>query len=205
MAYTTLAAEDTVTRTMKALESHNFHAEAVATREEALARIKELIPPNASVMNGASRTLEEIGFVAYLKAGTHGWNNLHEGILKEQDPAEQARLRRQSTVSDFYLGSAHAVTETGELFFASNSGSQLPHLAFSSPNLILVVGTHKIVPSLEATEARMRERILPLEEVNMQQKYGVGTQWNKSLVLHNENPALGRTVRVIFVEEVLGF
>lgn len=205
MAYTTLATSDTLTKTREALESHNFHTEVVATREEALARLKELIPENASVMNGSSRTLEEIGFVEYLKEGKHGWNNLHESILKEQDPAEQSRVRRESTVSDFYLGSAHAVTETGELFFASNSGSQLPHLAFSSPNVILVVGTHKIVPTLQDIEARMKEHILPLEEVNMQQKYGVSTQWNKTLILHNENPHMGRDVRVIFVEEVLGF
>lgn len=205
MAYDTLASKETLSKTIAALAGHNFHAEVVTTKEEALARVKELVTPGASVMNGASRTLEEIGFVEYLKAGEHGWNNLHEGILKEQDPAEQARLRRQSTVSDFYLGSAHAVTEEGELFFASNSGSQLPHLAFSSPNVILIVGTHKIVPTLKDVEARMNDRILPLEDANMRQKYGVGTQWNKSLVLHNENPMLGRTVRVIFVEEVLGF
>lgn len=205
MAYDILAPKDTVTKTIDALAAHNFHAEVVASREEALARVKELIPAGASVMNGSSRTLEEIGFVEYLKAGEHGWDNLHEGILKEQDPAEQAKLRRKSTVSDFYLGSAHAVTEEGELFFASNSGSQLPHLAFSSPNVILVVGTHKIVPTLADVEARMQDRILPLEEVNMQQKYGVGTSWNKTLVLKNENPMFGRMVRVIFVEEVLGF
>ncbi len=205
MAYDTLASEETVSKTIAALAEHNFHAEVVHTREEALARVKELIPEGVSVMNGASRTLEEIGFVEYLKQGTHGWDNLHEGILKEQDPTKQAKIRRETTVSDFYLGSVHAVTEEGELFFASNSGSQLPHLAFSSPNVILVVGTHKIVPTLKDIEARMKDRILPLEEVNMQQKYGVGTQWNKTLVLHNENPHMGRTVRVIFVEEVLGF
>lgn len=205
MAYDKIASRDVVTKTIKALEDHNFHAEVVSGKSEALARVKELIAQGSSIMNGASRTLEEIGFVKYLKEGAHGWQNLHEGILKEQDPAEQAKLRRQSTVSDFYIGSAHAVTEEGELFFASNSGSQLPHLAFSSPNVILVVGTHKIIPTLKDVDARMKDRILPLEEVNMQQKYGVGTQWNKTLILHNENPHMGRTVRIIFVEEVLGF
>lgn len=205
MTYDTLASEETVTKTIAALEAHAFHAEVVVTKEEALARVKALIPPGASVMNGSSRTLEEIGFVEHLKAGEHGWNNVHESILKEEDPEEKAKLRRASVTSDFYLGSAHAVTEKGELYFASNSGSQLPHLAFTSPNVILVVGTQKIVPDLAIASDRVTTRIIPLEEVNMQQKYGVGTQWNKTLVLHNENPAMGRTVRVIFVEEVLGF
>jgi len=106
-------------------------------------------------MNGASRTLEEIGYVDYLKSGTHGWKNLHEEILAEKDPATQALLRKQSVLSDYYLGSAHAVTQTGELVIASNSGSQLPHLAYTSPNIILVVGTHKIVPTLQDALARI--------------------------------------------------
>lgn len=205
MAYDTLASGASLATALAALNAHNFKAESVKTKEEALARVKELVPAGASLMNGASRTLEQIGFVDYLKEGTHGWDNLHEGILKEQDPAEQATLRRQSTVSDVYLGSAHAVTEEGELFFASNTGSQLPHLVFSSPTVILVVGTQKVIPTLADVKARMEERILPLEEENMRQKYGIGTQWNKSVVLHNENPMMGRSVHVILVEDVLGF
>jgi L-lactate utilization protein LutB len=205
MAYDTLASKESVTKTIAALGEHNFHAETVKTREEALARVKELIPEGASVMNGASRTLEEIGYPDYLKEGKHGWKDFHADITAENDEAKRAKLRRESVTADFYLGSAHAVTEEGELFFASNSGSQLPHLAFTSPNVILIVGTHKIVPDLAKAADRVAVRILPLEEVNMQQKYGVGTQHNKTLILHNENPMMGRTVRVIFVEEVLGF
>ena len=36
-------------------------------------------------MNGSSVTLEQIGFVDYLKAGAHGWNNVHAGIVAEPD------------------------------------------------------------------------------------------------------------------------
>lgn len=205
MDYTTLATPEVLDRTMAALAEHHFQPVSVHTKNEALEKIKELIPAGASVMNGASRTLEEIGYIEYLKAGQHGWNNLHEAILAEEDAEKKAQLRKQSVVSDFYLGSAHAVTETGELFFASNTGSQLPHLAFTSPNIILVVGTHKIVPTLADATARLESRIIPLEDERMKQVYGYGTQHNKTLILHAENPALGRNVHVIFVNEVLGF
>ena len=47
-----------------------------------------------------------------------------EAILAEKDPAKQALLRTQSALSDFYLGSVHAIAETGEFIIASNSGSQ---------------------------------------------------------------------------------
>jgi L-lactate utilization protein LutC len=201
----TLATSETITKTAEALTANHFLPIVVATKEEALAKIKELIPEGASVMNGASRTLEEIGFIEYFKSDAHKWSNLHKAILAESDPVKQGLLRRQSVASDFYLGSAHAVTETGELMFASNSGSQLPHLAFTSPNIVLVVGTQKIVPTLQEASRRIDEDVIPLEDVRMKEVYGYGTLRAKTLILHKENPAMGRKIHVIFVNEKLGF
>jgi L-lactate utilization protein LutC len=200
-----LAGKEAVEKTSKALAEHNFIPETVETSAEALARIKELIPAGASVMNGSSTTLQEIGFVDYLKGGTHGWNNLHATVLAETDKEKQALLRKQSVVSDFYLGSAHAITETGEIVVASNSGSQLPHLAFTSPNIILVVSTKKIVPTLADAFERVDSYVLPLEDVRLMGQYGVHTAHSKTLILHKENPMMGRKVRLIFVAEMLGF
>lgn len=200
-----LATHETITKTIDALKANNFEPMLVNTKEEALAKIKELIPAGASVMNGASVSLKEIGFTDYLKEGAHGWNNLHAAIVAETDPAKQSILRKQSVISDVYLGSAHAVTETGELMFASNSGSQLPHLAFTSPTIILVVGVQKIVPTLEDASRRIDADVIPLEDVRMKEVYGYGTLRAKTLILHKENPALGRKVHVIFVNEKLGF
>lgn len=205
MDYATLAPQDSITKTAATLTAHHFEPIIVATKEEALAKLKELIPQGASVMNGASKTLEEIGYIEYVKSGAHGWNNLHDAILAEKDPMKQALLRKQSVVSDFYLGSVHAITEEGELVIASNTGSQLPHLAYTSPNIILVVGAQKIVPTLSDALKRLKQRVIPLEDERMKQVYGYGTMHNKTLILHGENPALGRTVRVIIVNEPLGF
>jgi L-lactate utilization protein LutC len=177
----------------------------VENGQEALVKIKELIPKGASVMNGASVTLEQIGFVDYLKGDEHGWNNLHEAIIAEKDPAKQALLRKQSVLSDYYLGSVHALAETGEFVIASNSGSQLPHIVFTSSNLIFVVSTKKITPSLPEAMKRLMEHVIPLEDVHMKEKYGVGTAPNKILIYNDENPTVGRKIRMILVNEDLGF
>lgn len=187
------------------MKEHTFEPITVATKEEALEKIQELIPEGATIMNGASRTLEEIGYLDYVKSDAHPWNNLHAGIVAETDPVKQGQLRKQATLSDYYLGSAHALTETGELLIASNTGSQLPNVAFSSPNVILVVGVNKIVPDMAAGFARIKETVIPQEDERMKGVYGYGTTWAKTLVLHQENPNLGRTVRVIIVDEELGF
>ena len=205
MDYTALASKENVDRTVLALTANHVEAVVVKNGAETLEKIKSFIPQGASIMNGSSVTLEQVGFVDYLKSGTHGWNNLHEGIVAEKDPAKQSALRKQAVLSDYYLGSVHALTEDGEFIIASNTGSQLPHVVFTSPNLIFVVSTKKIVPTLAEAMKRLEDYIIPLEEKHMLEKYGVGTAANKIVVFKGENPKLGRKVRMILVEESLGF
>ncbi len=203
--YTTLAGREVIEETIKNLAANNIEGIFVQTGAEALAKIKELIPAGASLMNGASRSLEQIGFVDYLKEKKHGWNNLHDGILEEKDPAKQATLRKQAVLSDYYLGSVHALSQTGEFIVASNSGSQLPHITFTSPNLIFVVGAQKMVPNLEAGMKRLHEHVIPLEDARMMEAYKVHTYPSKVLMFKKEQPYLGRKVIMIIVGEVLGF
>lgn len=205
MSYDTLASSEAIQHTMSALTSSGFLPELVQTRAEALERIKALVASGASVMNGSSRTLEEIGLVQYLKDGQHGWDNLHANVLAETDPAKQAVLRKQSVLSDVYMGSAHAVAETGEIIIASNSGSQLPHLVFTSQTVILVVGAQKITPSLDSAIARLKEHVFPLEDERMKSVGMHGSFISKMLILNREQAFMGRKFHVIFVNEKLGF
>jgi hypothetical protein len=207
MDYETLAGKGSIEKTIKGLAERNVEAVVVKNGAEALEKIKSYIPANASVMNGASTTLEQIGFVEYLKSGKHGWNNLHEGILAEKDPVKQVQLRKLGLLSDYYLGSVHALTETGEFIVASYSGSQLPHILFSSPNLVLVVSTKKIVPTLQDATKRLEEHVVPLEDARMKKVYGPqsGTRLAKEVIFKFETPYTQRKLRMILVEENLGF
>lgn len=205
MDYSKPASQETIDATVAALKERNVEAIVVETKEEALAKIKELIPQGVSVMNGSSKTLEAVGFVEYLKSGAHGWNNLHAGIVAETDPAKQAALRKQASLSDFYLGSVHALAQTGEFVIASASGSQLAHVVFTSPNLIFVVGTQKIVPTLDDARARVAEYVFPLEDARMKSVGAPGSIFAKEFIFHREPAVMGRKVRMILVKEALGF
>ncbi|HVO28721.1 MAG TPA: LUD domain-containing protein, partial [Candidatus Paceibacterota bacterium] len=154
---------------------------------------------------GASRTLEEIGFIEYLRSGGHGWKNLHAPIAAETDPVKRLDLRRQALFADYYLGSVHALAETGEFVIASASGSQLPHLVFTSPNLILVVGAQKIVPTLADALERVEKHVLPLEDARMKSTGAAGSVLAKELIFRREPAAMGRKFRMIIVREALGF
>ena len=205
MNYEQLANSEAVTRTMEALQARGIETCVVEHGTDAFAKIKEFVPAGASVMNGRSLTLERIGFVDYLMSGEHGWNNLHGAILAEKDPEKQAMLRKQSLLSDYYLGSVHALAETGELLIASATGSQLPHIVFSSPSLIFVVSTKKIVPTLAEAMHRLETHVFPKEDASMMEKYGVHTSLSKTVIFRGENPMLGRKIRMILVNENLGF
>jgi L-lactate utilization protein LutB len=205
MEYNTIASRETLDKVVESLKGMNVEGIIVKNKEEALAKIKDLIPTGATVMNGASKTLEEVGFVGHLKSGDHDWHNLHEAILNEKDPEEQKKLRHLALNSDFYIGSVHAIAETGEMVIVSNTGSQLPHIVYTSPNVIFVIGANKVMPTLEDARKRVVEHVVPLEDVRLMGVYNAHTHLSKELIFHWENPMMGRNVRVILVEESLGF
>ncbi len=204
MKYDTLASKETVEKTMKALKPRGINTEFVNKKEDALNRLKKLIPPGAEVMTGGSTTLDQIGFTDMLKSGKHPWKNLKDEILAEKDPAKQTELRKRSVTSEYFLGSVHAVTEAGEILIANATGSALPSNSFSSDNVIWVVGTQKVVPDLEDGFRRLREYCVPLEDKRMKSIGYPGTTIGKILIFEreiNEN----RKVTLIFVNEKLGF
>lgn len=204
MNYTNIPSDEVIEKVAENLKARNITPIIVDTKEEALAEIKKLIPQGGSVMNGSSTTLQEIGFVDYLKAGEHGWNNVHEEILKEKDPAKQARLRKESVLADYFLGSVHAITEAGQLLIASASGSQLASYAFTSDNVIWVAGANKIVPDLSTAHKRLEDYVFPLENKRMQGVGYPGSTIGRVLVIEREIMP-NRHLTMILVKEKLGF
>lgn len=204
--FDSLVTKEIVEKTAAALKQRNIEPIIVNTKEEALEKIKELIPAHASVNNGSSKTLEQIGYVDYLKSGEHDWNNLKAGYANEPDKAKQAELRRQAILCDYMLGSVHAVTEDGQILVASNTASQLPGYVQAAKNVIWVVGTQKIVVSLDDAFRRLKEYVYPLEDQHMK-SIGVseGTFISKMLIIEREPTLTKRKVYMILVNEKLGF
>jgi L-lactate utilization protein LutC len=204
MAYDTLASEDSIQKTLAALVARGITGHVVATKEEALEKVKSLIPDGSEVMTGGSVTLEQIGFIDLLKSGKHPWKNLKDAVMAEKDPTKQALLRKQSVLAQYFLASVHALTEEGVAIIASNTGSQIPSYAFTSDNVIWVVGAQKIVPTFEEGIKRLHEYVFPLEDKRIRSLYNRGTELSKLLTFYKEtNPA--RKIHLILVKEVLGF
>jgi hypothetical protein len=206
MDYATLPTRERIDRTIEAVKARGIKAELVETKQDALARIRAIIPEQAVVMTGGSVTLQQIGFEALLISGQHPWRNFKADLLAEADPAKQSAMRRQGALAEFYLGSVNALAETGELVFASGTGSQLPAYAYTSRNVIWVSGTQKITPTLEDGLRRVREYVTPLED-ERQKKFGnkTGSYIGRILIFEYEPSFLRRNLTLIMVNQVLGF
>lgn len=205
MKYGQLANKVSLDNTVKALEGKGYEVTVVKNRAQALEKIKEIIPSGATVMNGSSVTLEQIGYQDYLASGKHKWIDLNAKITTEPDKEKRVKLRRESVLSEYYLGSVHALTQDGEFLIASNSGSQLPHVVFTSQNLIFVVSTKKIVPDFNTALKRLEDYVYPLEERHMMDLYKMHSGLNKIVFFKGEAPFSKRKIRFILVEENLGF
>jgi len=206
MDFAALPPLDRIERTVAAVNARGIHAEFVETKEAALDRLKSLIPEGCVVMTGASVTLQQIGFEAILISGKHPWRNFKADLLAEKDPVKQAAMRRQGTLAEFYLGSVNALAETGELVFASGSGSQLPAYAYSSRNVIWIAGAQRITPTLDDALRRIREYVLPLEDARMKSVgNAAGSRIGRILIIENEPAYLRRNLTLILVNQVLGF
>jgi L-lactate utilization protein LutC len=199
-----LADQDILKRTGESLAERGFHVEFLNNKEEAMERLKNLISPGAEVMTGSSTTLKEIGFIDFLSSGNHQWNNLKEKIVSEKDPKKQVELRKKSVISEYFLGSVHAITQSGQVVIASATGSQLSSYVYASNNVIWVVGTQKIVPNLEEGLRRIREYVFPLEDQRMKQAGYKGSTIAKILIFEKETLPF-RKITLIFVKEKLGF
>ena len=206
MSYTTLPTPDSLQRTMDAVKARGITVELVATKEAALARLQALIPAGAVVMTAGSVTLTQIGFDALLISGSHPWRNFKAELLAEKDPVKQSALRLQGITAEYFLGSVNAIAETGELVFASATGSQLPAYSFTSRNIIWVAGAQKIAATLDEALWRLREYVLPMEDERQKNAGNKnGTFIGKILIMEREPAYLRRNLTLILVNEVLGF
>lgn len=202
--YMVVPVEERILHTADAIKARGIHVEIVQTGAEALERLQQLIPSGSKVMTGRSKTLQDIGFEDLLISKTHAWRNLKDDLLAETDAVNQMRLRRESGMAEYYLGSVQAIAETGEIVIASGTGSQLPAYAYSSPNLIWIAGVQKIVPTLEDAIRRIREYSVPMEDVAIKAMGYPGAVLGKMLIIEQEAAMNQRNITLILVNEPVG-
>lgn len=190
----------------KALKANGFEVDFVPDAAAARAAALALVPAGAEVFTSASITLDQTGLEKEINES--GRYDAVKTKLYAMDQQTQGReMRKYGAAPDLFIGSAHAVTETGSIMVASLTGSQLPGIAYAAGKVVLVVGAQKLVKDLEEGFERIREYVTPKESVRARAAYGLPDSFNSyasKVLVFNREVQPGR-VHVIIVNEALGF
>jgi hypothetical protein len=183
------------------LRERNFEVLVVADADGAKAAVFALLPQGAEVHSGKSKTLEDAGIFDELIRSDR-YNFLRTRLRQMDRETEADQIRKLGAAPDFMLGSVQAVTEAGQLVAASGSGSQIGPYASGAGHLILVIGSQKVAPDLDAALRRITEHVQPYEDKRLRELMGEGTQLARVLILERDFRP-GRTT-VILVREPIG-
>ncbi len=197
-----IADDKAIERAMKALKENGMDAHIAENGKEAAKKLFKIIPEGSEVMTMSSITLEKTG-INYEINESGKFASVKNKLYSMDRKKQGSEMNRLGAAPDFAVGSAHALTEDGNVLIASASGSQLPAYAYASPHVIFVVGAQKIVKNIDEGIKRIHEYVFPLEDERAKAAYGMGSGVNKILILRKEMQK-GRII-IIIVKENIGF
>jgi len=189
--------DNSTERLIQNWQEKNIAGSYCVDKEAAVEELLSSIPLSATIGISGSKTLDEIDIVARLEErGNTVFNQYKKGLSRE----ENLKIRNLGAQADYYLTSANAVSQEGELVFLSANGHRIAGIS-SAKNVIVLCGVNKITPDLEAAMKRSREYATPLNCKRL--NWGNKRMICQVLIIEAEI-APGR-LRVVLVGETLGF
>jgi len=197
-----LADDEIVLTTAEALVKNGITVHITENAEEAKKQVLEIIPLHSEVMNMSSVTLTATGLEKeFVESGNY---EAVKNKLTRLDRNKQGQeMKKLGAAPEWAVGSFHAVTQSGHLFIASLTGSQIPAYAYSAGNIVFVAGTQKIVKDFDQAIKRIYEYSYPLEDKRALLAYKIHSSVNKILII-NKELVPGR-ITVVFVKEKIGY
>ena len=147
-----------IEKTIEALKANRMEVYYVQTPEEAKALALSMIPEGSSCANGGSVTLAQTGIIDALKNGNYRYiDRMEPGLTQEQ----KEEAMRAAFGADFYLASANAITEDGELYNVDGNSNRVAALLYGAKNVIVVAGVNKLVKNLDEAVLRVKTIAAP--------------------------------------------
>ncbi len=146
----------------KKLAARGFIPVICADGKAAADKILELIPVDDTVGAGGSVTLNQLNIPELLtQRGTTLYS--HSTVSEEL----KNRVYQLAASAKWYLASANAITENGEIVNTDGSANRVSSLIFGVPNIIYAVGKNKIVKDFDAAVDRIRNYTCHLNAVRL--------------------------------------
>ena len=136
-----------------------MEAHYVATKEDVVPLVKELVKEGSSVASGGSMTLKETGVAELLRSGFYRFS---DRTAPNVTPEEKERIEREAFFADAFFCSANAITEQGELVNVDGTANRVAAIAYGPKSVIVVAGVNKIVKDVEEGIRRVKTIAAPL-------------------------------------------
>lgn len=190
------------------LRRRGFKAVLFDNETQAVEYISSLIPGGVKVGFGSSRTVTEIGLHKALNVS--GRTVLHSELVDEY-----AKARDSAIGSDWYISSANAITEGGEIVNIDGVCNRVTGLIYGAPNVVIVAGMNKVTLDINAAIDRVRNVAAPPNARRLGRNTPCATldkclycncedcMCNATVIMHH--PSKGKCVHVVLINQSLGF
>ena len=145
-------------KVVEALKKRYFEAYYVSDSKDVAAKVLELIPSDHTVSWGGATTVDQLGIKKVLS--DKGYTVIDRDTAKS--PEEREELMHKALMCDTFLMSSNAITEDGELFNIDGKGNRVAALCYGPKNILIIAGTNKIVPDMEAAYDKVRSYTAPV-------------------------------------------
>ena len=195
---------------VKALQRRGFGAEYAATSEEALKRVLEIIPADATVGIPGTVTIRDIGALDALKER----GNVVYQHWGKMTPQETREARFKENTADVFLTSANAITRDGEIINIDGTGNRVAGMAWGDGLVLFVVGINKLAFDLTDGLKRAKAATIPnairqnVQTACVKAGHCVNCLNDESMcraILILNQAVKGRKYHVIIVGENLGY
>ncbi len=146
-------------KTIDNLKNRGYDVVYIEKKEDALNTIISYISKEDLLGFGGSMTINQIGLFDYLLENNYNILNRYE---KGLTPDQVFDIERKSLLSDIYITSTNAISQTGELVNIDGKSNRVAAQIFGPKKVFLITGTNKICDSLEEAVARAQEYAAPL-------------------------------------------
>lgn len=195
----------------KKLSHRGFIPVICKDAKEATEKILSLIPVNDTVGSGGSVTLAQLNIPQLLtERGTTLYS--HSTVPDEL----KGRVYQLAAGAKWYISSANAITESGDIVNRDGSANRVSTLIFGVPNIIYAIGRNKIVRDFDAAIDRIRNYTCHLNAVRLNKKTpcavtgkcgdctGKECMCNVTTIVHHPT-RYQENVYVLLIDEDLGY
>lgn len=159
--------ESHVKETIENLEKNNMSGYYVGSIPQLHELILTLMPQGQTVGCGDSATLEQCGVYGLIRSHSYNfYDKYKEGLTHE----EKREIYLKNFYADTFLTGINAVTKDGKLFNIDGNGSRVAPIIYGPKQVIAVVGTNKIVDTVEDAVFRTRQIAAPMDAARLCKK-----------------------------------